>query len=102
MLERLTAAVLIVCLIAAGAAAPPAPGPAPASQAQGPAHAPPGSPWQPNHPRPDPSKPGGSRRPSWTPRRPQTEAPESGTWVLVGLGLLALPLMLRRRRSAQP
>jgi len=49
----------------------------------------------------DPPRAGWRPRPGWNRDRPTTEAPEAGTLVLVGLGLLVLPVLVRRRRAAR-
>lgn len=47
-----------------------------------------------------PPRSGWRPRPGWNRDRPVAEAPEAGTLVLVGLGLLVLPALVRRRKAA--
>ena len=49
----------------------------------------------------EPPRSGWRPRPGWGRDRPETDVPEAGTLVLVGLGLLVLPVLVRRRRRAK-
>lgn len=48
----------------------------------------------------DPPRSGWRPRPGWGRDRPGADVPEAGTLILVGLGLLVLPVLVRRRRPA--
>ena len=102
MALRLTAAVLVLWAGATCIAAhisPESPAVAPYREPRDRLPAPPPHPGftRPDPQAVDPPRSGWVPRPGGVNDPPLAEAPEGSTLVLVGLGLLALPLLLRRR-----